>query len=63
MEVLVKDNLQAVVTQKPDLVAGNVPVFIARDDEEQQRIALYLSRILGGNVHDLENGIYLIVRH
>ncbi|NPV26325.1 MAG: hypothetical protein HPY81_02465 [Firmicutes bacterium] len=63
MEVLIKDQLQAVVTREPHLVGGSVPVFIARDEEEQERLALYLSRILGGNVHDLENGVYLIVRH
>ncbi|HOC06020.1 MAG: capping complex subunit for YIEGIA [Bacillota bacterium] len=42
---------------------GSGPVYIARDTEEQQRIAMYLSRITEGMVHDLENGILIIVRH
>ena len=41
---------------------GSGPVYIARDTEEQQRIAM-LSRITEGMVHDLENGILIIVRH
>jgi hypothetical protein len=36
---------------------------LARDREEQQRIAMYMSRITEGVIHDLENGILIIVRH
>jgi len=42
---------------------GTGPVFVARDHEEQQRISMYLSRITEGVIHDLENGILIIVRH
>jgi hypothetical protein len=42
---------------------GSGPVFVARDAGEQQRIAKYLSRITEGVVHDLENGVLIIVRH
>lgn len=42
---------------------GSGPVYVARDVEEQQRIAMYLSRITEGMAHDLENGMLIIVRH
>ena len=49
--------------EKRVLAGGLGGVYIARDREEQQRIALYLSRITEGVVHDLENGMLIIVRH
>ncbi|NLY39583.1 MAG: hypothetical protein GX044_09840 [Firmicutes bacterium] len=54
----------AIITQDPGLVAGGgAPVFIARDRNEQDRIALYLARVTEGVVHDLENGVYVLVKH
>ncbi|NLA27826.1 MAG: hypothetical protein GX878_10580 [Firmicutes bacterium] len=54
----------AVITLDPSLVgAGGAPVFIARDIAEQDRIATYLARITSGVVHDLENGVYILVKH
>ncbi|HZK18408.1 MAG TPA: hypothetical protein VFD15_03750 [Clostridia bacterium] len=59
-----KDNtILAVITKDRDMVAGGAPIFFATDDEEAERISLYLSKILLGMVHDLENGIFIIVRH
>lgn len=42
---------------------GTGPVYLARGEKEQQRIAMYLSRITEGVIHDLENGILIIVSH
>ncbi len=54
----------AVITLDPDLVgSGGTPTFVARDRAEQDRIATYLARITGGIVHDLENGVYILVKH
>lgn len=53
----------AVVTLHMDRVAGGAPVFLAQDEEERERIALYIARTLDAMVHDLENGTYIIVRH
>lgn len=39
------------------------PIIYAADKEEQDRIATYLARITAGVIHDLENGVYIIVRH
>lgn len=54
----------AIVTMDTKLVGGGgCPVFVARDQKEQEKISLYLASILGGVVHDLENGVYFICRH
>jgi len=54
----------AIVTTKPELVGGGgCPIFLAANQKEQERLSLYLARILGGVVHDLENGVYFICRH
>ena len=45
------------------LAAAETSVFIARDRVEQDRIATYLARITEGVVHDLENGVYILVKH
>lgn len=64
MEIKINDMILAIVTLDDALVSGGgCPVFIATDEEQQQKISLYLSKILGGVVHDLENGIYLICGH
>ncbi|GAW93233.1 capping complex subunit for YIEGIA [Calderihabitans maritimus] len=43
-------------------VAGGAPIFIVDNEEEQQRLALYLSRLLKAMAHDLENGMIIIVK-
>lgn len=55
----------AVITISPELISdgGNAPVFIVASRQEQEKIALILGRILKGMVHDLENGVLIIVRH
>lgn len=64
METELKDYILAIVTLDASLVQGcGCPVFLAQDSAEQQILTLTLSRILGGNVHDLENGILIICKH
>ncbi len=54
----------AIITTKPEKVSGGgTPVFIAQTNEEQDKIALILARVTEGVIHDLENGVYLLVRH
>jgi len=54
----------AVVTRDMNKVkGGGCPVFLAADQQEQEKMSLYLARILGGVVHDLENGVYFICKH
>ena len=35
----------AVIAQDPQIVSGGAPIFIASSQEEQEKIALYLSRV------------------
>jgi len=59
-----KERILAIVTLTPDKVmSGGAPTFVAASREERERIATYLSRILSAQVHDLENGVYILVRH
>jgi len=59
------DQLLAVVTtgQDKDKITGDIPIFIAENQEEKEQIARYLSRTLDAMVHDLGNGLYYIVKH
>ena len=64
MEIKINDMILAIVTLDETLIrGGGCPVFIAANEEQQQKIGLYLSKILGGVVHDLENGVFLICGH
>lgn len=64
MHVELTGAILAIITCDPSLVAGGAaPVFIAHDQEEKEKMAMYLSRILKGMIHDLENGILIIVKH
>lgn len=51
----------AIVTTKKESVSGGMaPVFIAEDDQERERIAMWLSRITNAIVHDLHNGTLIL---
>ncbi len=54
----------AVVTPDPATVAGGgAPVFIAVAEEERQKLAFRLEKILDASVHDLGNGQLIVVDH
>lgn len=64
MNPIIKDYILAIVTSDPDkVISGGCPVFIAQDQAEMEKLGLYLARIVGGVVHDLENGVYCVVKH
>ncbi len=51
----------AIVTTKREAVSGGMaPIFIAEDDQERERIAMWLSRITNAIVHDLHNGTLIL---
>lgn len=56
-------HILAVITLKMEQVAGGAPIFFARDEEELEKIALYIAKIFDAMAHDLENGTYIIVHH
>lgn len=53
----------AVVTIDDTNVGGDVPIFFAKTQEEQAQIAQTLAKVLRAMVHDLGNGVYIIVKH
>jgi len=64
MAVQLKDTILAVISLRPEKVqGGGAPIFWAETQEELEKNALNLSRILNGAIHDLENGVYIIVGH
>jgi hypothetical protein len=52
----------AIVTTKKDnvLYGGMAPVFYAASEEEQARVAMWISRITNAMVHDLHNGALML---
>jgi hypothetical protein len=59
----INESILAIVSIKEEIVAGGAPIFYAQDRQEQERLALFLSRILKAMVHDLENGVFILVKH
>lgn len=54
----------AVVTSKDsDIHGGAAPIFRIEDTEERERLAMYLSKVLVGTVHDLTEGTYVVIKH
>ncbi|HEY8414883.1 MAG TPA: hypothetical protein VIK99_03825 [Thermaerobacter sp.] len=64
-EIAQRKSILAIVTTDRERVAAGAgaPVFHARDEDEAQQTAFLLSRILDAMVHDLENGVLILVRH
>ncbi|CCO09023.1 capping complex subunit for YIEGIA [Desulforamulus hydrothermalis] len=58
-----KGTIMAAVTVNPDNITGDLPIVIARDEEEREKLARHLANVLQSTVHDLGNGTYLIVQH
>lgn len=55
--------LAIITTDESKVMGGSVPVFLARDEEEKEKISLMLAKVTSGIIHDLRNGCYVIVRH
>ena len=58
-----KEELLAVVTINKEAVGGDIPIFFASTEDEQVRVAGVLSNILKAMVHDVGNGVFIIVKH
>jgi hypothetical protein len=58
-----EEHILAAIALDHNKVRGECPIFPVTSAEEQQRTSLLLARVLGGSVHDLENGVYIIVKH
>lgn len=57
------ERILCVITLHKDRVGGGVPIFLARDQEELDQMALYLSKALLGMIHEIAEGTYAVVKH
>lgn len=58
-----REELIAVVTVDDTYVKGDIPIFFAKTEEDQAKIAQTLAKVMKAMVHDLGNGVYIIVKH
>ncbi|HHV93527.1 MAG TPA: hypothetical protein GXX47_03185 [Firmicutes bacterium] len=63
MKVTSTGSILAVIAEDKTVAGGGAPIFYVSSPEEKERLARYISRITQGMVHDLTNGVYIIVRH
>lgn len=64
MEITIaKVILAAVTTRKDQHRVSGIPVFYAETEEELVKMATILSRVFEAVAHDMENGVYIIVKH
>lgn len=64
-EFNLNNNILAIVTLKDnkEKISGGVPIFFAENKEEMEHISMLLARLTLAMVHDLGNGIKVIIRH
>jgi len=62
MEVTVQKAVLAIITDDPKKASG-APTFVVPDEPKRQHVARVLSRILQGQVHDLGDGMLIVVKH
>jgi len=53
----------AVITTDRQRVGGGVPIFYADDPDEVSIIGAHLEAILDAMVHELQEGLYIVVKH
>lgn len=64
-EVTATNIILAIVTteENREKVGGGTPIFLAKDEEELDHLSMLLARLTLGMVHDLDNGMKIIIRH
>ena len=61
----ITNNIVAVITRRKDKdkVAGGAPIFVTKSETELDEVSMLLARITLGMVHDLGNGVKVIIKH
>lgn len=65
MDTALNNVILAVVVRKDKAkhITGSVMIYIANDDDELEEISGLISRICTGMVHQLSEGVRIIVKH
>jgi hypothetical protein len=64
MEIKLNKYILAIITTNAEKVlGGSAPIFYCESEDEKEKVALNLTKFTNGMVHDLENGVYVVVRH
>ncbi len=64
MEVILTKVILAIIAiERNSVTSGSVPIFYAKDEAEQEKIAIVLSRVTEGVIHELENGVKILIKH
>ncbi|MGC5324538.1 capping complex subunit for YIEGIA [Brevibacillus sp. SYSU BS000544] len=56
-------SILAVITTKREQIGGGAPIFIMNTEEEVQKTAFTLEKILDAMVHKVTDDTLIIVRH
>ena len=62
----INNYILAIVTTNEDkdkIANGSTPVFYSDEQEELEYIAQLISRLTMSMVHDLGNGVYILIKH
>ena len=57
-----KGTIVAAVTLNTDYITGDLPIIVAQDEEDRDKLARHIANILQSTIHDLGNGTFLIVQ-
>ena len=55
--------LAVITTDKNMKFGGGCPIFYAEDDKDLQHKAMLMAKSVGGMVHDMTNGTFIVVKH
>ncbi len=57
-----KGTIVAAVTLNTEYITGDLPIIVAQDEEDRDKLSRHIANILQSTIHDLGNGTFLIVQ-
>ncbi len=57
-----KGTIVAAVTLNTEYITGDLPIIVAKDEEDRDKLSRHIANILQSTIHDLGNGTFLIVQ-
>ncbi|BCB04544.1 capping complex subunit for YIEGIA [Bacillus sp. KH172YL63] len=63
MSTTIQKFILATVTTTKEKVLGGTSVYYCQTDEECQKICANLEAILDGIAHEIDDGLFIIVKH